>query len=110
MPSAKAPQPGECSFRVLYTYHVGKASEWERMARSATRKWTLYFEKRNPEASPEWISGQVSVVYEVKSAIGEQQFHTREASKYGLGMIVEALGFPFSTQGNLMMGVTKAKG
>jgi hypothetical protein len=93
----KTPQPGEASFRILYTYHVGRAAFYEReadrvMYNERKRLWQV-----NPDASDESIEIMISANHYVKKAIGHQQFHTREATKYGLGMIVEAMGHPFAT-------------
>lgn len=92
----KTPQPGYVTFRVLYTHHVGLASAYERQAEAAMAKWKDYYLSSNPDASPESIEIMVSERHEVKSLIGKQQFHTREATKYGLGMVVEAMGCAFS--------------
>jgi len=98
MQEPRVPQPGQNTFRELYTYHVGRAARYEREANHLMDSEQVRLQHMHKEASVETIKNMVVENFYVKAAISKQQFHTREATKYGLGMIVEALGQPFSTK------------
>jgi hypothetical protein len=78
-------------YHQLYAHHVKEASLWEVRVNAEMARAEVRLLKTNPDASKEWISAEVSANHYVQSYIGKQQFHTREATKYGLGMLNETL-------------------
>lgn len=79
------------SYADLYRHHVDKASEWQMEATRRKAKARLMLIEQMPNADSLSISREASKNLMVKEAVDWQQFHTREATKYGLGMMNETL-------------------